>query len=60
MILRSTLTAMQEQADDHWAKEECVVPISNIVGPPVVGKAGQVRVGKKFYEGMIIKIGAFV
>ena len=56
------LRATQEQADDHalvnWPKEECVsiVPISNMVGPPVVSKAGQIQVGKKIYEGMIIKI----
>ena len=36
----------------HWPEEECVsvVPISNIIEPPVVGKASQVRVGKKIYE----------
>ena len=45
----------QEQADDQ---AECVsiVTISSIIGPPVVGKAGQVQVGKKIYKGTIIKI----
>ena len=62
MILRSTLKATQKQADDyvlvHWP-EECVsvVTISSIVGPPVVGKAGQIRAGKKICEKTIIKIG---
>ena len=66
MSLRSTLKAMQEQTENHllvhWSEEECasVVTISSIIGPPVVGKAGQVRVGKMVYEGTIIKIGAFV
>ena len=56
----------QEQADDqalvHWPEEEyvSVVTISSIIGPPVVGKAGQVQVGKKIYKGTIIKIGAFL
>ena len=63
MSLWSTLKATQEQADNyalmHRPKEGCVsvVTISRIVGPPVVGKAGQIRVGKKIYERTIIKIG---
>ena len=63
MSLRSTLKATQEQADDkvlvHWPEEECVsvVTISSIIGSPVVGKTGQIQVGKKIYEGTIIKIG---
>ena len=62
MSLQSTLKAMQKQADDyavvHWP-EECVsvVTISSIAGPSVVGKAGQIRVGKKICEKTIIKIG---
>ena len=66
MSVWSTLKATQEQAHDHalvhWPEEECVsiVPVSSITGPPVVGKTGQVLVGKKLSEGTITKIGAFV
>ena len=60
--MMNLLRATQEQADNHtlvhWPEKECVsiVPITNTVGPPVFSKAGQVQVGKKIYEGMIIKI----
>lgn len=66
MSLQATLKAMLEQADDHalvyWTEEDCVsiVALSKLAEPPVVGKACQVCVGKKSYEGMTIKIGTFL
>ena len=64
--MSSMLRAGQKPADDHahvyWADEDCVrvVALSKFAEPPVVGEACQVHIGKKSYEGTIIKIGTFL
>ena len=66
MTLRRALISTQEEANDyallHWPDEGCVsiVALSDIIGTPLENEYCQVHVGKKNYNGMIIKIGTFV